>query len=509
MKIALFMMLFLVAEMPTIETSTELPPARAPYPGAPSYTVYTDGLGNYYAKDSNGAVDYNGTDAGLILQSCISPGNSILVENGVFDTAYQVNVTNNLLLSFTNCNWTMANGAYVNFPSPGGVGGFFFGNLISNVNFKFVNSWLDCNIANQNPSSPAWIDGIGIQNSTQISIDGVQGTGFGGTVCHGSAVYLANCTDVTIGSITAYYCGNEAFSCRGCSYVTADAIDCYHVGKGPEHTGDAVGIWNAPGETTNDLTFNAIYADDGGAVLALFSDYGNTRNVNAGTVTGDNITYAGLLIGSHISGFNVSNIHVSSVVINNITATDPDFLGNGKAVEINTWFYGQTYDVSVDSVILQNSASVGVTLEGSVTNALQDIYIGSVIGKNIAYDGVGLYNCTRCTVGSIRLLNSETAGGNGVDLADTTYTTVTISSIIDTGSALNWGILETNESNTMISNYNTIIIQGLINASSFYGQYSLQGMNTTISGPGHVPIGPITNPVIKFALWMPVYYLGA
>jgi hypothetical protein len=41
------------------------------YPGAPSYTVWTDGAGNYYAKDAYGYLAFYGTNASLIIQQCM------------------------------------------------------------------------------------------------------------------------------------------------------------------------------------------------------------------------------------------------------------------------------------------------------------------------------------------------------------------------------------------------------------------------------------------------------
>lgn len=41
------------------------------YPGAPSYTIWTEG-GEYFAKDANGRLAYSGTNASQIIISCIS-----------------------------------------------------------------------------------------------------------------------------------------------------------------------------------------------------------------------------------------------------------------------------------------------------------------------------------------------------------------------------------------------------------------------------------------------------
>lgn len=53
------------------------------YPGAPSYTVWTDGI-TYYAKDSNGLLSTN-TNATTLIQNCISDyGYTVYIEEGTY-----------------------------------------------------------------------------------------------------------------------------------------------------------------------------------------------------------------------------------------------------------------------------------------------------------------------------------------------------------------------------------------------------------------------------------------
>ena len=42
--------------------------STGPYPGAPTYTIYTDGSW-YYAKNAYGAINYSGTDASQVVQN--------------------------------------------------------------------------------------------------------------------------------------------------------------------------------------------------------------------------------------------------------------------------------------------------------------------------------------------------------------------------------------------------------------------------------------------------------
>ena len=59
-------------EIYTYATSPSTTPtfSSGPYPGAPTYTIYTNGSW-YYAKNAYGAIDYSGTNASQIINSCI------------------------------------------------------------------------------------------------------------------------------------------------------------------------------------------------------------------------------------------------------------------------------------------------------------------------------------------------------------------------------------------------------------------------------------------------------
>lgn len=50
------------------------------YPGAPTYTVYTDGTGNYYAKNAYGQIDYTSTNAGTVISDAMATNKDVLLE---------------------------------------------------------------------------------------------------------------------------------------------------------------------------------------------------------------------------------------------------------------------------------------------------------------------------------------------------------------------------------------------------------------------------------------------
>jgi len=67
------------------------------YPGAPSYTIWKEG--NYYfAKNSNGKIEFSGTDASQVIQSAINvlTSGKIFIKRGVYD------ITSGLLITDKN-----------------------------------------------------------------------------------------------------------------------------------------------------------------------------------------------------------------------------------------------------------------------------------------------------------------------------------------------------------------------------------------------------------------------
>jgi len=63
--------------------STPITISSGIYPGAPSYTIYTDGT-TYYAKNSYGAVSYSSTNCSSILNSISAVGINVKFTVGTF-----------------------------------------------------------------------------------------------------------------------------------------------------------------------------------------------------------------------------------------------------------------------------------------------------------------------------------------------------------------------------------------------------------------------------------------
>src|SRR5208283_3860058 len=46
--------------------------SAGPYPGAPTYTIFTDASGNYYAKNNAGAISFTSTNSATVVQNAIN-----------------------------------------------------------------------------------------------------------------------------------------------------------------------------------------------------------------------------------------------------------------------------------------------------------------------------------------------------------------------------------------------------------------------------------------------------
>jgi len=70
------------------------------YPGAPSYTIWKEGS-NYFAKNSNGEIEFSGTNATQVIQNCVSDGVSLLIKGNIILDG-QIYLTDNMDVDLTN-----------------------------------------------------------------------------------------------------------------------------------------------------------------------------------------------------------------------------------------------------------------------------------------------------------------------------------------------------------------------------------------------------------------------
>lgn len=105
------------------------------YPGAPSYTVWKEGS-NYFAKDSNGQLEFSGTNASQIIQNAIDNGYYIFIKKGNYILTHILSVAYPRRISGELTQWV---GNEAN-PNPPEVGtNLYFAGDAPNANFGVLN----------------------------------------------------------------------------------------------------------------------------------------------------------------------------------------------------------------------------------------------------------------------------------------------------------------------------------------------------------------------------------
>jgi len=67
------------------------------YPGAPSYTIWKEG-NSYFAKNSNGKIEFSGTNASYVLIKAKENGDFIFIKAGVYEVNNQIAWDNNTVV---------------------------------------------------------------------------------------------------------------------------------------------------------------------------------------------------------------------------------------------------------------------------------------------------------------------------------------------------------------------------------------------------------------------------
>jgi hypothetical protein len=106
------------------------------YPGAPSYTIWTDGAGDYFAKDAYGNLAFSGKNASYVIESAIYALPHVLVSlpfgnnptihapsGTIYFTAQQFNITNRILIPLGSRLTLIGQGTSFQTPGTGLNGG--------------------------------------------------------------------------------------------------------------------------------------------------------------------------------------------------------------------------------------------------------------------------------------------------------------------------------------------------------------------------------------------------
>jgi hypothetical protein len=209
------------------------------YPGAPSYTVWSEGS-NYFAKDAYGNITYSGTDATTVSNHALANGGTIKFL-GTFPLTSPLLPANNSYLDLTNAILiqTASSTAYTifgvfvsNITIYGGRASAIYGPSPSaNYNATVIYFLGSRNINIQNVQVDGNHYGIFVDSS-----GGIYGGGAGGIYqsydCNIINCYVTNCGSGIvnqairgqISGCTVYHCLNEAFCTDGQDIEMANDI---------------------------------------------------------------------------------------------------------------------------------------------------------------------------------------------------------------------------------------------------------------------------------------------
>jgi parallel beta-helix repeat protein len=399
--------------------STPITISSGPYPGAPTYTIYTDGT-TYYSKSASGAVT-SSTVTSTLINSVAASNTHILVKAGTYsltatitfnslsnfvfegegnNTIFQVTASTNInAFTITSCQSSIFSSFQIDGNRANNVyagnwqnGGIFAGDSVgttSNTNCLFEKLFIH--------DTPG--DATSFRNVADTTI---QNCWVSNTLREGIFVSISTNTIVTENHVTScgstndisykwhsIYCygGNIAITNNIVTYAGSDGIEVYGLQKGiiannivtySNRNGVYV-AYGAPltGETQVTVS-NNIIAYSGQNASETWR-YGIFVNGAPGTmVLGNQVSYSGS-IGIYASDSNnivINNNKVSNNTQNGISIYQSNGVSAiGNNVEMNTDVNALSLDTVANSVINSNSVQafsntgVGYTISG-VTNSL-------------------------------------------------------------------------------------------------------------------------------------------
>jgi hypothetical protein len=387
----------------------------------------------YYAKNgTTGNYDYFATNVNVVVENAEFDGASFLITGGVLYASSSLFLLyDNLAFTFLDCNWTVASGV----ANSGII--CFHGDTKNNLYFNFINSWLDCNIANQSPNFTEndMIIGIGLLKCSNINIPHFEGTGFGGNKCYGFGVDLVNCTDITIGSIRGSNCGSDVLSLHSCRNVQVESAYGYNLSQVDPYA-CVVTIFTFENESISEnIQIGKVMGEETQCVFRIGGDYGITRYITVGEIIGNNVLDGVSIDTASWFGGNWSTLHdvsIGSIIVNNITrqgmkisAARPNgiyniHIGDAQFYLQNPpvrsgWPYfnwtawsGGSYaldiynskDVKIDSLLVENASINAINIINSTY-----VQMGTIIGKNTNQSLLNIYNVKNVQIDSVMGIN--------------------------------------------------------------------------------------------------------
>jgi hypothetical protein len=330
------------------------------------YIIYKSGSVFYARNGNTGNVDYSDTDAEVVLADTINAdGLIIAVRDATFTTSNKLIINHDkITLLFFNAVWQLNANA-------GNAGIHIFeATGRTQIYIDFINSYIDCNIANQTPTlATNEIDGLYFTSCTKVEIPNIRGTGFGSTKCEGFMAVFITCTEVSIGDAEGYYCGGDVLAFQGCNNVQVNNAYGKYISQTDSYGAIITVFTFDPAQTTENIQIGKIIAETSVLAFRIGCDYGTTRKVSVGQI--------------------IANGVQDAVSIDNASPFDAAAVG---------------YDFSIGSIIASGITRYGLRIASQTLGHVHDIDIGDlqVVGTGALCYGSNFYQASKVHIGHLQ-----------------------------------------------------------------------------------------------------------
>ena len=299
------------------------------YPGAPSYRVYSNGAGNYYAKDTYGSVDFTSTNATTVVNDAVANGGLIVLIG-----SFQLGSSS---ITITSSNTTLDLSQAILYST---------GNAIN---------------AHGTPS--AYLALITVKGGQLIgSNSGIQ-----------SGIVFQYVTDFLIQGVTVHSFAHEGIMLEDCQYGKVENCNPYNNGM------DGIGVLAGTGTSCAITILNNICTNNGQD--GIYVDNGATANING---------FSGIVISTNYcngNGNGNNGARLYGVLLgthnDNVTVTDNTVKGSwSDGIALSTLKYA----IVSNNILKDNGAGSGSGTGSGITfNDVSD----SICSNNQAHYNAG------------------------------------------------------------------------------------------------------------------------
>jgi hypothetical protein len=346
-------------------------------PGAPSYTVWTEG-GYYYTKNGYGLLSYNGTDAGAVLQYALNSltggrtsketvylkGNFVFSSSVVIPSYTKIVVDGSVKLANSFSSSTIV---------------LFSVDGVSNVEIT-GGDW-NGNGANQ-VANNEYISAIFVSNSNDVALTNMVLHDWGSTVTYGWGINAGYGSQrIMIDHITGYNNGNEVIALNDASDSMATNLILYNNAK---FDAGANGIWI----NSNNITVSHVvgWGHRWGTVRVEANDKDRHGILLSDIVSRDNSK-----IGISIDKTAVGSWSLYDVVLDGFSVTNTATYGG---VFVWAQSAGQVHDITIANGHIDNT----IADSGLYLNNIANVTVSNVDVKNSYKDGITAIYCTNLKV---------------------------------------------------------------------------------------------------------------